>query len=516
MTRKNLNADDVRTSYYLCFLQPLKIAPGRSTGRKCDGYAAVSPNSKHITATAAELVDEDDDMMLIPAAVSPRSPQRKEDARSLEYFHYNTVSALFGFIETDIWARLVPQLSESEPAIKSAMSALSSFHELCNKHSFDKVFTRRTGDDGLALQQYNRAINQLRSRMAEGPTSKTVALVSCLLFTCLEFVRGDRSTALLHLKSGMNILRLQSRSGESAQTKDDSEQSLASLFSRISLLCTIYGQPRESRYIDLLTVEQESVLQFTSLDQARTAMVNLTNAVMGTAYYMDFSLFPSQLDADIAQISCLEGIKQWNEALKPLLDNSSDNRRGALAIKSLVTLAYIWISRYGGRRDECAFDDYVDNFREIVENFEYVLSDAEKRSSDGSPTSLPSFTIDTGMHTTLYFTANKCRDRLLRRRAVELLKRSPRREGLYDAVELSNVCQFIIDTEEEGLPPLPCEDLPGEARRVGDYVVCNRDPKTNKQEVRLYHGLSKNPETWLATRVFDYDELTSDMQQLEV
>ena len=441
----------------------------------------------------------------MPGKINILSKQSPQETRALEYFHRKTLSSLFGFIETDLWTRLIPQLSEVEPAIKAAMSALGSFHELSEKYSFDKVFLKKTNDDALALQHYNRAITKLRARLSASPSSRTIALISCLLFTCLEFIRGDRTTALLHLKSGMNILRLQPCNIDGIAKGDIADESIAPIFSRISLLATIYGQPRESRYIDLLTIEEpEIVHEFTGLDQARASLINITNAVMGVAYYMDFSLFPSQLDADVARTSVIDSIKHWLDAFQPMLDNKDTNQSAAMLLKSSILLDRIWISRYGGVQNECAFDEYIGDFRDIIDSMEIVVEGFKERCCNHQ--SIPTFTIDTGVLLALYFTANKCRDRRLRRQAIGLMKRCPRREGVYDSVELSNVSEFIVEVEEEGLDPLPCADLPIEAKRVGDYVIENRSPDTNKQEVRLHHGFAWTPSNLLATRTFDYNQ----------
>lgn len=493
----------------------LTLKVGRSTGRKCDGYSNVGHLSHSEIIETSLLNSEKEKNACIPSKIKCMSKQSPLETRSLEYFHYNTLPALFGLIKTDVWTRLVPQLSEAEPTIRTAMCALSSFHELCEKDSFDKMFAKKTGEDGAALQLYNKAIGQVRARISTGPTSKTVALVSCLLFTCLEFVRGDRDTALTHLKSGMNILKLQSRDADSPLDENTSDEIVAPVFSRLSLLSTIYGQPRDKRYIDLLTINEPPMPpRFTSLEQARNSMINITNAVMSVAYYMDLSLFSSQVEADAARLSVVESIEYWLNAFQPFLDRKDTDYKAATLLKSTIILDRIWVSRFAGRKDECAFDDYIDDFREVVEGMETVIEGMQDTRANNKP--VPSFTIDTGMISTLYFTANKCRDRLLRRRAIELMKQCPRREGLFDSLELCRVSEFVVEVEEKGLPPLPYRTMPLEECRVGDYVIENRSAVTNTQVVRLYHGLAWSMESLLATRTFDYDELDSGGSILEI
>lgn len=236
-------------------------------------------------------------------------------------------------------------------------------------------------------------------------------------------------------------------------------------------------------------------------------MINTANSVMGLAYMMDFQLFPSAAEAKAAQMSITRSIEQWLAAFAPMLERKDIDQRGALLLKAQIVLDRIWISRYMQAKTECAFDNYIDDFREIIECMEVVLGD-RKNAENGQ---LPSFTIDTGMIGTLYFTASKCRDRLLRRKAIELITKCPRKEGLFDSVELGKVAEFIMEVEEEHLPPLPNEDKPVEERRVSDYRIETR-AKTfpYAQDVYVYHGLASVPDSLLAQRTLTYDELDAD------
>ena len=508
MTRRSRRVDDVPSPIDEKLEQVYSLFTGNTTGRKCDGYSSF--HAIETTELSGPQGKDIDLEITIPGLISSRPFEALQETRSLDYFYQKTLPSLFGFIETDLWMRLVPQLSEQEPAIKAAVSALGSFHELCGKHGFDKVFMGKTGDDIVALKQYTKAINQLRARMSEGRVSRTVALVTCLLFLCLEFMRGDRDAAMMHLKGGMSILRLQPRDQILHDREDIPDDCLALAFSRISLLATLYGQPSNERFAELMSVDEpEKRSEFTDLETARNSLINITNACLGVAYYMDYSLFPGQHDADVARLSVLEGIQQWHEAFQPLLESESVNVRGATLLKCSILLDRIWMARYGGPRNECAFDDHIADFKDIIKGMEMVVA-------NNDPTGLskidPILSVDYAMIPTLYFTANKCRDRLLRRRAIELLKLCPRREGFYDSMELARVSEFIVEVEEKALPPLPSTHRPPETTRVQDYTIENRSPQTNSQEVRLYHGLSIQPESLLAKRTFNYGELMSNAQ----
>ncbi len=59
----------------------------------------------------------------------------------------------------------------------------------------------------FSLAQYNKAISHLRGRILEGECQHVI-LLTCVLFICLEFIRGNSELALGHLQSGLRILSL--------------------------------------------------------------------------------------------------------------------------------------------------------------------------------------------------------------------------------------------------------------------------------------------------------------------
>jgi hypothetical protein len=80
-----------------------------------------------------------------------------------------------------------------------------------------------------------------------------------------------------------------------------------------------------------------------------------------------------------------------------------------------------------------------------------------------------SFAFEQGILPPVYFIAMKCRERVLRRRAVQLLKNaSPRRVGMWNTELLAACAERIIEIEEDGIQPLPeAEDeWPAEEKRI--------------------------------------------------
>ncbi|KAF1730785.1 Transcriptional regulatory protein moc3 [Beauveria bassiana] len=64
----------------------------------------------------------------------------------------------------------------------------------------------------------------------------------------------------------------------------------------------------------------------------------------------------------------------------------------------------------------------------------------------------PSFSADLGIVPPLFVVATKCRDPWLRRQAIQLLKSSARREGMWDSELTSNIATWVMQLEEQGVP----------------------------------------------------------------
>ncbi|KAG5925593.1 hypothetical protein E4U42_004142 [Claviceps africana] len=66
----------------------------------------------------------------------------------------------------------------------------------------------------------------------------------------------------------------------------------------------------------------------------------------------------------------------------------------------------------------------------------------------------PSFAADLGIVPPLYVVATKCREPRLRRRAIQLLRSSARREGMWDSELAARIGQWVMDIEESDVGPL--------------------------------------------------------------
>jgi hypothetical protein len=89
----------------------------------------------------------------------------------------------------------------------------------------------------------------------------------------------------------------------------------------------------------------------------------------------------------------------------------------------------------------------------------------------------------------------RCRDPVVRRRAISILAKCGRIEGIWHAFSTSKVAQRVLDIEEAGLPNVKsCEDVPDWARISNVSPVCN--PIERRATLTYTRPRSEHDPTW--------------------
>lgn len=128
---------------------------------------------------------------------------------------------------------------------------------------------------------------------------------------------------------------------------------------------------------------------------------------------------------------------------------------------------------------ESAFDAYNTQFNAIVSILDAIIS---QDYLQWGPTGYWPFGLDTGIIPPLFFTAIKCRDASISQRAVALLYRVPRCEGMWDAQESARVAQLAIEFEELHRASTPDASIPSWAR-LHDVDINPRDDDSPSRQL---------------------------------
>ena len=462
-----------------------------STGRKCDGYNTVDTFVTGNIGSAKEQPKQTSGVhtVILPHPL-PYESYTPLEARCLEYFQNSTLKALSGFTVSDFWSGLVLQLSRSEPVVRHAVLAFSSFHETREKVHFSSfpdhsVSNHQEYQDEFALQNYTRAVSLLRQELSKRQQSKTVALVSCILFVCIEFLRGNNDSAIAHLRCGLSILRLQpDHVGDADTPTDIPDPSIPPQFARLSLVQSMYDQPRGRKFIEPIELPNEDHHTLKTLDHAKNSITNLTNAVLSFHLMNEHGLFADENDAIMSQHELIKQHGEWLASFDTLVESIKTSATETVRAANMIRLHYlhssIWANRsiYG---NEESFDTDFDAFGEIVDVAEKVVNPLNGGEGPGWFPS--SFSVDTGLVPALLFTSTKCRHQETRRRACRLIRKSPRREGLWNSLEAAKVAELVIGIEEEVLSEDSGLLKPPEWARIHGFVIHPRDPPDSKRQL---------------------------------
>jgi hypothetical protein len=182
----------------------------------------------------------------------------------------------------------------------------------------------------------------------------------------------------------------------------------------------------------------------------------------------------SSSDIRAEQASLAQELATWTEAFAPILSTSRTS--GGQDAISALTLSISAITSQISLRaafftNESDYDMFLPEFKTIVQHSSLLLSLLEQQqlwrpstspieSSPISPTpEIPEraerglalrFSFDIAVVPPLYTVVIKCRDPHIRRAALKLLDRYPRREGVWDSVANAGLGRWVMALEEEG------------------------------------------------------------------
>ncbi|KAI0148008.1 hypothetical protein F4776DRAFT_293875 [Hypoxylon sp. NC0597] len=286
--RKRASKPKVRTGCITCKIRRVKCDETKpactrctSTGRKCDGYEGnAPPRQKKAPSSPGPLASTFPTLLTDPylakrhelaqhgfaAACRGNSSLRilrplVADIEGTEqerlFFHRFRQAAEAGLamhassLGAGFWRRLVPQVGQSDPAVRHALIALGAAYQSAQLQQNHQTTTPAgSGDPGIGagsnssrsgspaapqqqpymstpppednsnaqcidqlelfmIQQYNMSIYHLQKHVqpSSPPESVEITLICCLVFVCIETSRGNEGAALAHVANGLQIIK---------------------------------------------------------------------------------------------------------------------------------------------------------------------------------------------------------------------------------------------------------------------------------------------------------------------
>lgn len=319
----------------------------------------------------------------------------------------------------------------------------------------------------FTLQQYVKAIGHLQPHFsAKDRASCRVALITCVVFVCLEFFRGHFATAQLHLKNGLDILaHMQglpdANSGILAlkPCQEATDAWIVEALSRLHIQVELFRHLYHHSCVILQPApypQNSPPDHFESLNDAWKGLELVYNQV----FHLTHRARQQRITAteQMSQRLLITRLAQWQLMFQDFVNSHPCPDRGMVKAYQVVRIQYAMISIMADtciHNNEMIYDSCTDKFilliRELTglweaSTYDYDLE--QEMSLHVMATCMPRSIIDLGWLPALYFTAVKCRVHRIRTEALKLLRTSPHREGIWDAYIVACVAKKVIELEE--------------------------------------------------------------------
>ncbi|PCG92800.1 Hypothetical protein PENO1_086820 [Penicillium occitanis (nom. inval.)] len=481
------------------------------SGRKCDGYGTPSPPRNYHD-------------ILVP--VFPPSTlsyvENNRESRCFQFFYERTVPALAGYCGSEFWSRLVLQVSQHEKSVWHALIALGSLHENfeTDNNTFGIDFLRHE-QDSFAIREYLAAIRALLGPSnttfgSAGTVTVDVCLISCILFTCFEILSGHYGPAINHVQSGINILKEVYHDPSSGTFRHPhllpstvtslEMESLRKIFLRLQgqaltltradtyhLMQEVFAVPDTPQFShDIPNV-------FSSIADARDAFELLNRNCVNHYRIIMQSVSPTDA-SEMSQYllrqyeACFD---RWCIAFSRFEESRGDSltTKERIGLKllnmhkhnTMMYLEYVNVcetERYSDIAPTFSWDKFNAQFAEIVSLAASIVSNQDTGSATATSVR-PLFSLDNGIIAPLYEVATLCRDPVIRRKAVQILRSAPRQEGVFNSHLSAMVAEKIIEIEEAAAlkAVLDYSDFPLESALSGQELEKNVNNITDSTQI---------------------------------
>ncbi|KAL2851656.1 hypothetical protein BJX68DRAFT_235469 [Aspergillus pseudodeflectus] len=345
------------------------------------------------------------------------------------------------------FSRAILQAAQMDRAFTHAIVCFGAAQQIY-EYEDDPDTRARLGK--LAMVQYGKALHLLQSPSA-APSSTETLLLCCVLFACYEGLRGCRRSAVVHIKSGLDLLR---QCGAQTRWALLSREAMIALFTRL-----------DNQVVELLgTAMYETLCEKKPTERVfapRPLTVELSvpapRSQSGSAAPMSIDtrlnhIFHRHLDMAEAMeaLPDLPPAPEDESRLTSPTPLPPDDPQGHFPTDEMdAELLHIWhmvahmcVAMAPGTAPEEAWDDFFPEFETIVSLAERYLG----RSRPSGQKRKFGFSI--GVIPALYMAGVRCREPRIRRRAIRLLAEYPRREIMWDSTVTAEVCRRVMEIEE--------------------------------------------------------------------
>lgn len=429
-----------------------------------------------------------------------------EEHLAFDFFLSQTAPNIAGFFEPTFWTRNVTQLAQTEPAIRYAAQALGATYAQGTGRGIKSV----PEISDFALRSYNKAIRELLVGDPSADERKLITLVTCVLFVCIEFMRGETAAAVGHITGGLKLLnewqssdsfgKPDASSISSIASDPDLYDDLTSMFTRLQLQAEFskHALPYSGCNIckPQKLEEDEETPSFHSLTEARNNLFAIANDCVSSILPTYEAKYARQIDTEmiVRRMRLEKKLRTWRRTFESsiAIKKSISTTQSAAATNILLIFCIsltVWAAVCLDV-EEMSTDNHRAEFEDII-----VL--AKSVMDAGIDVG---FQFEVGIIPNLHMAGSKCRFPDLRQEIIDILSSKHWREGLFDSQASCKFIKLIRRIEEESIDP--DTGLPTETARVHfvDHShFIGRSPEENDDRKVVFYLKPHGPYgPWLA------------------
>jgi hypothetical protein len=393
-----------------------------------------------------------------------------QEQRYFKIFCNQTANQLTGLYSSELWKRLVLQTSESYPSIRHAVIAIGALDPKTWRSPAKSI--EETARRQFAYHEYSMAIAEMRDTMSKKSLELRIRLIACLVVFCFESYHFNRDSANSQIRAMSSMIEEEE---EKSPDGLDVEEELLETVSELkiqSLAAYGYGKaPSEQLLLSSRNWRQSMrpniPLEFTNMNHARsvlylfaTRQLHWAGASMyGWPWYLDprakvtgLVIDPPPNDATPNDEWCKERNRRfleytaWSNAFQPLLlKGRASKDPGEVRRANLLRLTYLYAYLTMMAAMLNPHEAYYGQTGRLAELLALIRTLLEDPGNDAG------FSIEAKTITPLAVVAYRFRHRALRKEAIRLLLKYPRREGLNDGAYIAGFSNWLAELEEEGL-----------------------------------------------------------------
>ncbi|KAK7953375.1 hypothetical protein PG988_014069 [Apiospora saccharicola] len=360
----------------------------------------------------------------------------------------------------------------------------------------------------FAFRHYSDALTCMFASTSQDQSSQRSSLMATVLLACFDSFIGDHKQAIVQIQNGLRLLeklREERRRAFLPKPEEPVEQDLIQMFTRLAIQAKSYDMafhfphpfvirltpqegdttsPSSEGGSPVSTNQTPIPEKFESLLESRLAWDALLEKIFRfTETMFQFTTTTSPmgiLPTSLKQYGMIfrNEIEAWSKAFDGILvsrnaPGKSSQEKAAIAVLKMFQIMGQVLFLMTFSDSELQFDAFLPQFQGIVDLASEVVGDEERRAAARrcpdqrwcqhaaghtdifgghdftAPHIKPSFSADLGIVPPLFVVATKCRDPFVRRKAIQLLRSSSRREGMWDSELTARIGMWIAAIEEE-------------------------------------------------------------------